>query len=92
MRNIWKCPHHPRLSQLEARPGWAPAPWTRARPGRGVCEWLAPLLLSLPAALLVLLTALGLAAGGGYGLSQIESDYDSIWYMRHESYQFQYYR
>ena len=26
------------------------------------------------------------------GLSQIENDYDSIWYMRHESYQYQYYR
>ena len=61
-----------------------------------------------------LITALGLAAGGGYGstklirklsisfpqfncvlllgLSQIENDYDSIWYMRHESYQYQYYR
>ena len=31
-------------------------------------------------------------AGGVYGLVNIESDYDSIWYMRHDSYPYQYFK
>ena len=40
----------------------------------------------------IILLTLGLAAGGVYGLVNIESDYDSIWYMRHDSYPYQYFK
>jgi len=80
-----------RASQLASRPGWKPSAWTRAAPCHRVFQKVSPVLLSIPVSVLVTITALGLAAGGAYGLSQIENDYDSIWYMRHESYQYQYY-
>jgi len=80
-----------RASQLASRPGWKPSAWTRAAPCHKAFQKVSPILLSIPVSILVIITALGLAAGGAYGLSQIENDYDSIWYMRHESYQYQYY-
>ena len=35
--------------------------------------------------------AVGLGAAGVYGVFNIETDYDSIWYMRQDSYQVAYY-
>ena len=55
-------------------------------------HWISPLIVKWPVCLLVLTLATALATGGAFGLANIESDYDSIWYMRHESYQYQFYK
>ena len=79
--------------QVVARPDWSPPAWTRAKPGKHVFKhWIAPAILQWPVSLAILAITVGLAVGGGYGLYYIESDYDSIWYMRHQSYQYQYYK
>ena len=51
-------------------------------------RWIAPALLTAPGAAITLALTVGLAAAGGYGLANLQSDYDSIWYMRHASYQY----
>jgi len=82
-----------KAKQIEQRPDWSPAAWTRAQPGKHVFKnWISPVILKWPVSLLILVVTVGLAAGGAYGLANIESDYDSIWYMRHQSYQYQYYK
>ena len=79
--------------QLSKRSNWSPPQWTRMQPGKYMFEkWISPTILKWQVSIIILIVTAGLAAGGAYGLSQIESDYDSIWYMRHESYQFQYYK
>ena len=78
--------------QILARPDWNPPSWTRARPGKYIFQqWISPLIVKWPVSILVLGLALAFATGGAFGLANIESDYDSIWYMRHESYQYKFY-
>ena len=80
-------------SQIRCRPDWNPSPWTRSQPGKYVfTKWISPVILKWPVTVLILVVTVALAAGGAYGLANIESDYDSIWYMRHESYQYKYYK
>ena len=82
-----------KTSQINKRPNWNPSPWTRMQPGKYVFKnWISPVILKWPVSVLILVVTVGLAAGGAYGMANIESDYDSIWYMRHESYQYQYYK
>ena len=79
--------------QIAARPDWSPPAWTRARPGRWIFQhWISPNIVKWPLSLLILGVALALAVGGAFGLANIKSDFDSIWYMRHESYQYKFYR
>ena len=68
--------------QISSRPDWSPAQWTRSRPGLYIFKnWISPCVVWKPVSLLIILVAVGLAAAGVYGLVNIESDYDSIWYM-----------
>ena len=78
--------------QIAARPDWSPPAWTRARPGRFIFQhWISPNIVKWPVSLIILVIALALAVGGAFGLANIKSDFDSIWYMRHESYQYKFY-
>ena len=79
--------------QKAARPGWSPPGWTRARPGKYIFKhWVSPLVVWRPAVVLILAAAVALAGAGVYGLFNIESEYDSIEYMRHESYPYKYFK
>ena len=80
-------------SQKMSRPDWNPASWTRARPGVYIFKnYISPMVIKWPVALTIILISIGLAAGGVYGVANIEVDYDSIWYMRHDSYPYKFYK
>ena len=81
------------VRQKAARPLWSPPSWTRARPGAFIFRhWVSPLVVWTPAVVTIIIITLGLATAGVWGLVNIESDYDSIWYMRHDSYPYQYFK
>jgi len=79
--------------QKASRPDWNPPSWTRAKPGKFIFKkWISPIIVKKPVVAVILAITVGLAGAGIYGVINIESDYDSIWYMRHESYPYQYFK
>ena len=77
----------------DRRPDWNPPKWTRAKPGKYIFKnWISPMIVKTPFTVMILALAVGLAGAGIYGLVHIESDFDSIWYMRHESYPYKYFK
>jgi len=54
--------------------------------GQKVFSWVGRAILSIPGAILVLLMAAGLLGGGVYGTTQLQQEFDPIWFLPPTSY------